>query len=145
MRHKLNLPKHPNILFLVIVFDIFALVVVYGLYSSNWVGESGIPVKLTSREAQNFPVSDNHLALKIFPAPANHCILGNLSVPFDQLEEELKSAQEERNTDQILLMTSKDASVETEREVIALLNKLDLSCILVTNTKRASSAPAEQD
>jgi len=137
MRRKLNLPQHPNILFLIIVFDLFALVAVYGLYSSNWVGEAGIPVKITSQEAQNFPLSEHHITLKVFPEPANHCVLGSTSVPYQDLYERLLASKEQHGIDQVLLITDKRTSVQKEREVINTLKSLDLSCILIaapTNT-----------
>lgn len=135
MRTQLNLPKHPNIIFLIIVFDIFALAAVYGLYSTNWVGEAGIPVKLTTQEAQNFPLSENHLVVKIFAAPADQCIVGRSSIPYAELESELSAAKTTREVDQVLLMIDKNASVAREREVIALVKSLDLTCILVASVE----------
>jgi len=131
MKRELNLPKHPNIVFLIIVFDLFALVAVYGLYSSNWVGEAGIPIKLNSSKAQNFPISENHISLKVLPAPANHYILGNSSIPSTELAEKLEYFKVNHNVDQVLLITDQNTTVQKEREVLNIIKNLNISCILV--------------
>lgn len=132
---ELNLPKHPNILFLIIIFDLFALVAVYGLYSSNWVGEAGIPVKITSQEAQNIPISDNHIIVKILPEPADHYIIGSNAVQIIEFADHLEQAVTDYKIDQVLLITDKNASVEREREIIKIVRDLRLSCILVADNK----------
>jgi len=139
MKTQLSLPKHPNIIFLIIVFDIFSLVAVYGIYSTNWVGEAGIPVKLTTQEAQNFPLSDKHLVVKVFAAPADQCIVGRTSVPYAELTSELSVAKDLQGIDQVLLMIDKDASVQREREVISAVKSLDLSCILVAAAEESNA------
>ncbi len=131
--HKLTLPKHPNVLFLVIVFDLLALVAAYGFYATNWVGEAGIPVKLSSHEAHSYELSDHHVVVKIFTDRSNNCVVGQSAVPLNRLKHELNSLKEERGIDQVLLMIDEGASVSRERSAIAITKELDLSCILVTS------------
>jgi len=139
MRHKLNLPETPNIILLIIVFDLLALVMVYGLYGTNWIGQAGQIVELPTADASPLQISDKHILIKVFGAHNPQCIVGKNSIPYTELEEELVKQQEEFNIEEVLLMTEKSASVEREREVLALIQKLNLRCTLIAKPRFSSN------
>lgn len=131
MRHKLNLPDQPNVIFLVIVFDLLALVGVYGVYGSNWVGKTGYEMELSSSSA-DVKLSENYVTLRIFDESDDFCILAGRSVKFSELTASLAELQESILVDQVLLMVDSKTSVAKERRVLAILEQLDLECVLVT-------------
>jgi len=131
MRHQLTLPKHPSLLFLIIVFDLFALVAVYGLYGTNWVGSAGIPVKLSQLQARALDIDERSLVVKIFPDSSPNCIVNKKAVPLTNLQQELEQAKEAINADQVLLMVDDEASIARERQVLEMVKSLNLDCILI--------------
>lgn len=135
MRHKLNLPEHPNIIFLIIVFDILVLVTIYGLYGTNWVGQSGYQLKLPSSPKAYLPISANHLLVKVFSEDQANCIIGKKAVPFTALPKELERQKSEFQIEEVLLMIDRDAPISREREIVSVIQELGLKCTIVTEPK----------
>lgn len=131
MRHKLSLPDQPSAVFLIIVFDLFALVAVYGLYGSNWVGQTGQEINLPTAETAPLSISENHIIVKVFNDSAQNCIVGKKSLPFSELGSALKTAREELDIEEVLLMIDMESSIKREREVISLIQGLGMKCSLI--------------
>ena len=134
MRHKLNLPDQPNVVFLIIVFDIIALAAVYGLYGTNWVGQVGQEVELNQGSLKPLKVSERNIVLKVFEDTAPNCILGKTSIPLQALEKELTQAISLYQIEEVLLMIDKNASVERKLATIDTIQGLDLKCSIVYET-----------
>ncbi len=132
MRHKLNLPEHPNIIFLIIVFDLFVLVSIYGLYGTNWIGQSGYQLKLPSSPKAYLPISPNHLLVKVFSEDQANCIIGRKAVPFTSLSSELEQQKNDFKIEEVLLMIDENAPISRERELVSMIQALGLKCTIVT-------------
>ncbi len=135
MKAQLQLPRHPSVIFLICVFDLFVLVAVYGLYATNWVGAAGIPLKLTSLEAQNLTLSEHHIAVRLYPEPAENCLVGINTVPFTELGSALQQIAEASPLDQVLLVVDHRTSVERERYALQTIQELNMECVLVAEPK----------
>lgn len=135
MKHKLNLPEHPNIAFLIIVFDIIALAAVYGLYSTNWVGQAGFNLELAQSEGAPLIISEKSIVVKILPERSAQCIVGNKAILYSELTQELTQAHEEHAINEVLLMFDKGTSVEKEQQVISLVQRIGMQCTLVYESK----------
>lgn len=132
MRHKLSIPDQPNVLFLIIVFDLIALLGVYGLYASNWVGQGAQPVQLPQGGFGTTQLSEKGIIVKIFPEPSKQCVIGNKILPLEDLEEELLTLQDKFGVDEVLLMMDVACSVSRERDVFMRIQSLELNLLLVT-------------
>ena len=131
MRHELSQPNRPNLLFLVVVFDIFILTIVYGLYGSNWVGQAGQQLNLTQESPSEIFEMKRPVEVKIFNPPAQQCLLGQKSIAYEDLKTELKKLMLENNIESVLLMIDKNAPVFKEREVLNIFRSLQLKVYYV--------------
>lgn len=135
MRHKLSLPDQPSAVFLIIVFDLFALVAVYGLYGSNWVGQTGQEINLPTAETAPLSIAEKHIIVKVFNDSAQNCVVGKKAIPFTELEKALKEAREDLEVEEVLLMIDTESSIKREREVISLIQGLGMECSLIAKPK----------
>lgn len=135
VRNKINIPDQPHALFLIIVFDLFALVAVYGLYATNWIGQSGYPISLPNAQTAPLHVASNHTVLKLPSQTSNLCIVGNKAIPIDQLEQHLNTQIAQYDLKEVLIMTDKNVPVFKERNIIATVQKLGLQCSLIAEPR----------
>lgn len=135
MRHKINLPDQPNAVFLIIVFDIFVLVAVYGIYGSNWVGQAGEEIALPTSDSAPLSISENHIIVKVFPGTRRKYIVGKKAVPYEELPTELKRVQEELGIEEVLLMMDIGATIEQERAIFSIIQDLGMRCSIVAEPR----------
>ncbi len=131
MRHELSQPNRPNFLFLVVVFDIFILTIVYGLYGSSWVGQAGQELNLTQESPSEIFEMKRPVEVRIFNSPVQRCLIGQKSIAYAKLEVELKDLIAEHGVESVLLMIDKNAPVSKEREVLNIFRALQLKVYYV--------------
>ena len=131
MKHTLNLPERPNIIFLIFAVDIFFLIGCYTLYGSNWVGQAGQELTLESSQASPIQFSDKALQVRVFGPENPQCIVGSKSIPLSEIKQELLDQQKAHGVDEILLIIDQSASVAKERELLGLFQQLQLKVYLI--------------
>ncbi len=132
---KSTLPEHPNLLFLIIIFDLLALAAIFGLYSSNWVGDAGQRISLSQKPASALKIAERHVIVKVFAHAHRNCMVGNKLVPFEELPAEFIRLKNDHQIEEILLMVDGDARIERGRQVISFINSAGLDCVLVSESK----------